>query len=372
MPPCRRAVRRLGKFGDETDAGTRNSPPLPPWQAGFPSALTAAAGRVLMDDTLFRKRRKTSWPSISKFRQRPRRSAKACAHGCRTSASRPRSGSRTRLQDSARRAAREGARAGPVVPVHPEGARRHGPRPARQRAGADGARRELSRRAVDEHAGPRRRDDADAARRTAPTIQKEKFLKPLLNGEKRICYSMTEKAAGADATGMQTRAEKKGNDDLRAERREVVLVGRQRRRHRAGDGQDRSRTRRATSSSRPSSSSCRTPATRSSATSRRWRVEGPLVAHPGRRPRRDRDQGPRSAGREPARRRGQRLQHGPAPPRLRPPAPRHAQRRDGAARARHGDGARHQALDLRQAAVTSARACSSCSPSARASSTSRG
>src|SRR5271156_1722299 len=41
--------------------------------------------------------------------------------------------------------------------------------------------------------------------------QKEKFLKPLLNGEKRVCYSMTEKAAGADATGMQTRAEKKGN-----------------------------------------------------------------------------------------------------------------------------------------------------------------
>jgi acyl-CoA dehydrogenase len=43
--------------------------------------------------------------------------------------------------------------------------------------------------------------------------QKEKFLKPLLNGEKRICYSMTEKAAGADATGMQTRAEKNGNSE---------------------------------------------------------------------------------------------------------------------------------------------------------------
>ena len=42
--------------------------------------------------------------------------------------------------------------------------------------------------------------------------QKEKFLKPLLNGEKRICYSMTEKAAGADATGMQTTAVRKGND----------------------------------------------------------------------------------------------------------------------------------------------------------------
>ena len=44
-------------------------------------------------------------------------------------------------------------------------------------------------------------------------FQKEKFLKPLLNGEKRICYSMTEKAAGADATGMRTRAEKDGNEN---------------------------------------------------------------------------------------------------------------------------------------------------------------
>ncbi len=36
--------------------------------------------------------------------------------------------------------------------------------------------------------------------------QKETFLPALLNGDKRICYSMTEKAAGADATGMQTTA----------------------------------------------------------------------------------------------------------------------------------------------------------------------
>lgn len=43
--------------------------------------------------------------------------------------------------------------------------------------------------------------------------QKEKFLKPLLNGDKRVCYSMTEKAAGADATGMQTRAVKDGNQN---------------------------------------------------------------------------------------------------------------------------------------------------------------
>jgi acyl-CoA dehydrogenase len=42
--------------------------------------------------------------------------------------------------------------------------------------------------------------------------QKERFLKPLLEGKKRICYSMTEKAAGADATGMRTRAELEGDN----------------------------------------------------------------------------------------------------------------------------------------------------------------
>jgi len=34
-----------------------------------------------------------------------------------------------------------------------------------------------------------------------------------LNGDKRICFSMTEKAAGADATGMQTTAVKDGNEN---------------------------------------------------------------------------------------------------------------------------------------------------------------
>jgi acyl-CoA dehydrogenase len=36
--------------------------------------------------------------------------------------------------------------------------------------------------------------------------QKQKYLRPLVNGDIRICFSMTERAAGADATGMQTRA----------------------------------------------------------------------------------------------------------------------------------------------------------------------
>jgi len=36
--------------------------------------------------------------------------------------------------------------------------------------------------------------------------QKERFLVPLVNAERRICFSMTERAAGADATGMRTTA----------------------------------------------------------------------------------------------------------------------------------------------------------------------
>lgn len=41
--------------------------------------------------------------------------------------------------------------------------------------------------------------------------QKAKYLVPLVNGDIRICFSMTEKAAGADATGMQTTAVKEGD-----------------------------------------------------------------------------------------------------------------------------------------------------------------
>src|SRR4029077_12387380 len=40
----------------------------------------------------------------------------------------------------------------------------------------------------------------------------QKFRKPLLNGEKRICFSMTDQAAGADGTGMQTTAFKDGRE----------------------------------------------------------------------------------------------------------------------------------------------------------------
>src|SRR5690606_38699898 len=41
--------------------------------------------------------------------------------------------------------------------------------------------------------------------------QTQRYLAPLVNGDARICCSMTERAAGADATGMQTTAVKRGS-----------------------------------------------------------------------------------------------------------------------------------------------------------------
>jgi acyl-CoA dehydrogenase len=41
--------------------------------------------------------------------------------------------------------------------------------------------------------------------------QKARYLVPLVNGDIRICFSMTERAAGADATGMETTAVQEGS-----------------------------------------------------------------------------------------------------------------------------------------------------------------
>src|SRR5947208_17144518 len=68
-------------------------------------------------------------------------------------------------QQAARRSAgetaEEGAGPGTMVPIRAEGIWRHGPRPARQRTGADGPRRKLARRALDEHTRARPSLDAD-------------------------------------------------------------------------------------------------------------------------------------------------------------------------------------------------------------------
>lgn len=41
--------------------------------------------------------------------------------------------------------------------------------------------------------------------------QKERFLRPVISGERRMCFSMTERAAGSDATGMRTTAVRDGD-----------------------------------------------------------------------------------------------------------------------------------------------------------------
>jgi acyl-CoA dehydrogenase len=41
--------------------------------------------------------------------------------------------------------------------------------------------------------------------------QKERYLRPLVEGDLRICFAMTERAAGADATGMRTTAVRDGD-----------------------------------------------------------------------------------------------------------------------------------------------------------------
>jgi acyl-CoA dehydrogenase len=41
--------------------------------------------------------------------------------------------------------------------------------------------------------------------------QKERYLRPLVDGKLRICFSMTERAAGSDATGMRTTAVRDGD-----------------------------------------------------------------------------------------------------------------------------------------------------------------
>ena len=194
--------------------------------------------------------------------------------------------------------------------------------------------------------------------------QKEKFLKPLLNGEKRICFSMTEKAAGADATGMQTRAVKDGNENY-------VLNG-EKWFSSSASVADMALVMAKTDPDAPRHQQYSTfivelpnPGYKIKRNITNMAIEGPHQ--------------PRSmggghseieikdlkvSGRQPARRRRPRLQHGPAPPRLRPAAPRHAQRRHGPARARHGG--RRTSPSARPSASCSptARPCSSCSPTA--------
>ena len=48
--------------------------------------------------------------------------------------------------------------------------------------------------------------------RHGTAYQHETFLKPLVEGQKRVCYAMTEKGGGSDATGMKTSAVEAGEN----------------------------------------------------------------------------------------------------------------------------------------------------------------
>ena len=136
--------------------------------------------------------------------------------------------------------------------------------------------------------------------------QKEKFLKPLLNGDKRICFSMTEKAAGADATGMQTTAVKDGNENyiLNGEKwfsssasvADMALVIARDRSERAAPQAVFDLHRRTAE-----------PRLQDQAQRRQHGDRGAACRRDPWRPLRDRDQGSESAGRQSARRRRQRF-----------------------------------------------------------------
>ena len=60
--------------------------------------------------------------------------------------------------------------------------------------------------------------------------QQERWLEPLLEGEIRSCFSMTEpEVSGSDPTGLQTRAELDASTRVGDQRPQVVHVGRRRR-----------------------------------------------------------------------------------------------------------------------------------------------
>ena len=101
--------------------------------------------------------------------------------------------------------------------------------------------------------------------RYATKEQKRKWLRPLMNGEIRSAFLMTEPAvASSDATNIETRIEARRRS-LRHQRPQMVVVGRRRSplQDRDPDGQDRSERGAAISSSRRSWCRSTPPASRS-------------------------------------------------------------------------------------------------------------
>ena len=256
------------------------------------------------------------------------------------------------------RDAGQGARAGPLEPL-----------PARRGATAPGSATGSTGSSASRWAAARwsRRWPSTAPRPTPGNMeiladhgtdeQKERFLRPLLDGEIRSCFSMTEpEVAGSDPTTLQTTC-RAGRRRVGDQRPQVVHLGRQRRRVRDRDGRHRPR-RAALHAGEHDPGPGRHPGLRAGP---QRLGDGPRR---GARPLRDPLHGLPRAGLQPARRARRRLRDRPGPPRAGPHPPLHA--RDRHRRAGHRDDVR-----ARQHAATPSAARWPTSSSSRTSSPSR-
>ena len=163
--------------------------------------------------------------------------------------------------------------------------------------------------------------------------QKERWLYPLLAGELKSAFSMTEpETPGSDPTQLRTRAVRDG-DGYVLDRAQVVHLERVDRRLPRRDGRHRSRREAA-----PARVDVHRPGRRAGREHRARRAEHGAPAgalRHARRPHGDRLRGRAARARRAARRGGRRVPDRAAPARARPDPPLHALARRRAARVRH-------------------------------------